>query len=257
MRTVLLFPDLWGAAPCYMSGMLPRRNHEISRLEAFSDAVFAFALTLLVVSLEVPKSYVQLMNLMSGFPAFACCFGVLLWIWYEHNLFFRRYGLQDPHTVVLNGALLFVVMFYVYPLKFMLDSGFAHFAGKAGQGVAPMTLTQLAHASAIYGLGFVALFVMFGLLYLHAYRKRHDLGLTPLEVFNVRSFAGQQIVSAAVGVIVVLIAVAGPRRYAFISPMAFILMWPAHTLFGARIQKKRKALQAQLLPESAPPLASS
>ena len=232
--------------------MLLRRTHDISRLEAFSDAVFAFALTLLVVSLEVPKSYAQLMNLMSGFPAFACCFGVLLWIWYEHNLFFRRYGLQDAYTVVLNGALLFVVMFYVYPLKFMLDSGFAHFAKQASQGVAPMTLTQLSHASVIYGLGFMALFVMFGLLYLHAYRKRHDLGLTPLDVFNVRAFAGQQIVSAAVGGMVVLIALAAPRSYAFISPMAFILMWPAHTIYEVRIQKKRKALEAQLPPEPVP-----
>jgi len=232
--------------------MLPRRPHDISRLEAFSDAVFAFALTLLVVSLDVPKSYAQLMNLMSGFPAFACCFGVLLWIWYEHNLFFRRYGLQDPYTVVLNGALLFVVMFYVYPLKFMLDSGFAHFAKAAGSGVAPMTLSQLSNASVIYGLGWVALFVMFGLLYLHAYRKRHELGLTPLEVFNVRAFAGQQVVSAIVGVIVVLIAVAAPRRYAFISPMAFILMWPAHTLYEMRIQKQRKALEAPLPPVTSP-----
>ncbi|MEY2501556.1 MAG: hypothetical protein QOI07_1890, partial [Verrucomicrobiota bacterium] len=87
--------------------MLLRRSHDISRLEAFSDAVFAFALTLLVVSLQVPKSYDELMNLMIGFPAFACCFGVLVWIWYEHNLFFRRYGLQDPYTVFLNGTLLF------------------------------------------------------------------------------------------------------------------------------------------------------
>lgn len=160
--------------------------------------------------------------------------------------------MQDPYTVLLNGALLFVVMFYVYPLKFMLDSGFAQFAPKAGQGVAPMTLGQLAHASAIYGLGFVALFVMFGLLYLHAYRKRHELELTPLEVFNVRAFAGQQIISAGVGAIVVLIAVAGPRRYAFISPMAFILMWPAHTVYGVRVQKKRKALETQLPPEATP-----
>ena len=159
--------------------------------------------------------------------------------------------MQDPYTVFLNGALLFVVMFYVYPLKFMLESGFAHFAPKASQGVAPMTLAQLSHASAIYGLGFVALFVMFGLLYLHAYRKRHDLGLTPLEVFNVRSFAGQQIVSAAVGMIVVLIAVAAPRRYAFISPMAFILMWPAHALYEMRIKKKRKALEGTLPSEPA------
>jgi uncharacterized membrane protein len=232
--------------------MLPRRIHEISRLEAFSDAVFAFALTLLVVSLQVPKSYDELMNLMSGFPAFACCFGVLLWIWYEHNLFFRRYGMQDPYTVLLNGALLFVVMFYVYPLKFMFDAGFGQFLPLARQGIVPMTLTQLAHASAIYGLGFVVLFIMFALLYRHAYRKRDELGLTPLEVFNIRAFAGQQVVSAAVGVIVVLIAVAAPRRYAFISPMAFILMWPAHGLYETRTVKKRRALQAQLPPVTSP-----
>jgi uncharacterized membrane protein len=223
--------------------MLLRRSHDISRLEAFSDSVFAFALTLLVLSLEVPKSYDALIKLMMGFPAFACCFGVLVWIWYEHNLFFRRYGLQDPYTVFLNGVLLFVVMFYVYPLKFMFDSGFAHFLPESGRGVIPMTLGQLSRASAIYGLGYVAVFLMFGLLYHHAYRKRQELGLEPLEVFNVKVFAGQQMVSAVVGLVVVLIAVIAPRRYAFISPMAFILMWPGHALYESRVKKKRKAFQ--------------
>lgn len=149
----------------YGLAMLPRRTHEISRLEAFSDAVFAFALTLLVVALEVPKSYAELMQLMSGFLSFACCFALLVWIWYEHNLFFRRYGLQDPYTVVLNAGLLFVVLFYVYPLKFMFDAWFARFMPGSGRGIVPMTFSELAGASAIYGLGFVALSVMFALLY--------------------------------------------------------------------------------------------
>lgn len=231
--------------------MLLPRSHDISRLEAFSDAVFAFALTLLVVSLQVPKSYDELMNLMIGFPAFACCFGVLVLIWYEHNLFFRRYGLQDPYTVFLNGALLFVVMFYVYPLKFMFDSGFGNFLPMERQGVVRMTLGQLSRASAIYGLGFVALFVMFALLYRHAYNKRRELGLSPLEVFNVRSFAGRQIVSAAVGVVVVLLAVGAPRRYAVVSPTAFILMWPAHWFYEVRTQRQRKAFEAEVPPDPA------
>jgi hypothetical protein len=236
--------------------MLPRR-HDISRLEAFSDAVFAFALTLLVVSLEVPKSYDELMKLMRGFPAFACCFAVLVGIWYEHNLFFRRYGLQDPYTVLLNSILLFVVMFYVYPLKFMFDSGFAWILPFTSQDVTPMTFSQLARASAIYGLGFIAVFVMFGLLYLHAYRRRQELGLTPLEVFEIKTFAGHHMVSAAVGLLVVLMALGLPRRYAFIAPMIFIIMWPAHWLFGTRAEKKRKLFEAQLPPEATPALTSS
>ena len=80
------------------------RRHEITRLEAFSDAVFGFALTLLVVSLEVPRSYDELMMLVRGFLPFACCFALLIWIWHEHNIFFRRYGLQDRLAVVLNGG---------------------------------------------------------------------------------------------------------------------------------------------------------
>ena len=65
--------------------MLPGRRHDISRLEAFSDAVLAFALTLLVVSLDVPKSYADLMTLMAGFVPFAASFAQLAWIGYEHD----------------------------------------------------------------------------------------------------------------------------------------------------------------------------
>jgi len=52
------------------------RSHEISRIEGLSDAVFAFAVTLLVVSLEVPKTFNELASAMRGFGAFAsalCC----------------------------------------------------------------------------------------------------------------------------------------------------------------------------------------
>src|SRR4051812_7991550 len=95
------------------------RGHEVKRIETFSDAVFAFAVTLLIVSLEVPKTFEELMITMRGFFAFAISFTLLVLIWYEQHTFFRRYGLEDVRTVVLNSVLMFVVLFYVYPLKFL------------------------------------------------------------------------------------------------------------------------------------------
>ena len=228
--------------------MLPARRHEISRLEAFSDAAFAFALTLLVVSLNVPRSYDELMVLVRGFPSFACCFALLVWIWHEHNMFFRRYGLQDAWTVFLNGLLLFVVLFYVYPLKFMFDSMFAMISGPGTSQVVPMTFSQLWRASALYGFGFVVLFSMFAMLYRHAYRKRDELALTALELFDVKMYAGHHLVSAGVGAVAVLAALLLPPRLSFLSPMCFALMGPGHWLFGRQSEKRRVALVKRLEP---------
>ena len=219
--------------------MLRARRHEISRLEAFSDAAFAFALTLLVVSLDVPRSYAQLISLTTGFLSFACCFALLVWIWHEHNMFFRRYGLHDGLTVFLNGVLLFVVLFYIYPLKFMFDSMFAQMLPRAYPGLIRMTLPELSRASAIYALGFILLFLMFSLLYGHAYRQRHALGLDARGVYDVKTFAGQHLVSAGVGGVALLVALLAPVRFAPFSPMCFGLMGPAHFFYGRLADRRR------------------
>ena len=221
--------------------MTPGRRHEITRLEAFSDAVFGFALTLLVVSLEVPHSYAELMAIMGGFLSFACCFALLLWIWWEHNAFFRRYGLQDGVTTVLNGGLLFVVLFYVYPLKFMFDSMFARFV-PAARAPEPMALYQLANASAVYALGFVIMFIMFALLYARAYARREVLALNATEVFDLKSQAGHHLVSAMVGGVALGIAIFAPLAYAPLSPTSLVLMGPGHFTWGAIRGRQRAAV---------------
>jgi hypothetical protein len=84
--------------------MVARRRGGPGRLETFSDAVFALAATLLVVSLEVPVTFDELLVDLSGFGAFAVGFAALVLIWTVHTAYFRRYGLQDGWTVTFSFA---------------------------------------------------------------------------------------------------------------------------------------------------------
>jgi len=221
------------------------RRHEISRLEAFSDAVFGFALALLVVSAEPPSSYRQLVDRMVGGVSFACCFALLVWIWYEHNVFFRRYGLHDGRTIVLNSVLLFVVLLYVYPLKFMFDSLFGRFLPRL-QPPEPMRLWELANAASIYSAGFVVIFVLFALLYRRALSRRDELGLSELEVFDARTTTVHHLISASVGALSFAIASFAPLELAPIAATVYCLMGPAHFGYGSQSGRKRRLLEERL-----------
>src|SRR5436305_4561759 len=127
------------------------RGQEIARLESFSDAVFGFALTLLVVSLDVPKTFTDLIATMRGFPAFALCFLFLALIWNGHYKFCRRYGLDDGTTRFLTCVMLFLVLFYVYPPKFLFNLSIGLLFGSAS--TVGMTGSQFSTLLVIYGLG--------------------------------------------------------------------------------------------------------
>lgn len=181
------------------------RGREVTRLESFSDAVFGFALTLLVVSLDVPKTFADLFDTMRGFPAFAICFTLLAVIWNTHYKFCRRYGLDDGMARFLTCVLLFVVLFYVYPLKFLFNLSITG-TFFAGSGAIHITRSELSSLLVIYGLGFAAVYLALLLLYLHAYRLREQLGLNELERFDTRYLICRLSVLVAMGLIAALLA---------------------------------------------------
>lgn len=226
--------------------MITLRKHRISRLEEFSDAVFGFALTLLVLSSSVPRSYADLMDLMRGLPAFACCFAILVWIWHEHDAFFEQFPMQDIATLLLNSLLLFTVLIYVYPLKFMFEAFMLQVFGLGSRqsAIQAMQFHELANAFTLYGLGFFVLTSLLGLLYVNAYRRREPMQLAPVHIFDARAQAGHHFVSASVGLLVMLFALAAPLRLAFLSPVFFALMGPGHAFYGARIRRRREAFLA-------------
>jgi uncharacterized membrane protein len=193
------------------------RGSEPTRVEAFSDAVFGFALTLLVVALEVPRDFGELWSMMSGFLAFAASFAILAWIWWEHHVFFRRFGLSDGVTVVLNFLLLFVVLFYVYPLKFVFTMLSAIYVGGGTAGPAsgrPMLLASEAPTlMAVYAGGFIAVFSIFAMMHWRALALRHALELTPFEAACTRVYLRSHVLATGVGVISFAIALLVPMPH--------------------------------------------
>ena len=180
-------------------------RREVSRVESFSDAVFAFAITLLVVSLEVPKSFDELTLAMRGFLTFAVCFALLFQVWWRHYKFFRTYDLEDSYIVTLTAMLLFVVLFYVYPLKFLWSVVLAPIEGHR-VGDAIITNAQVPALFGIYGAGVIAVFSILALMHRHAYTKRDQLGLSAEEALEARIRVYSNLGVASVGALSILVA---------------------------------------------------
>ena len=236
------------------------RSHEITRIEGLSDAVFGFAVTLLVVSLEVPKTFGELMHAMRGFGAFAICFTLLILVWFNQYKFFRRYGLQDNKTVILNLALLFVVLFYVYPLKFVFTFLISVFTGHGVEVRLPNgtveqmvdNADQVATLMIVFGLGYLAVFGLFIFLYRHAYQNRERLGLNELEIFDTRTDIRESALNVIIAAASISLAVFGRGRAAGLSGMTYMLTPIIMTVHGTLNGKRRRKLEERAsLSESA------
>lgn len=167
--------------------------HNISRIEAFSDAVFAFAATLLVVSVGSDNTDSIIAIDLKLFTGFAVSFFVLVTLWYLHYNFFRRTAYMDNHIIVINAVLLFVVLYYVFPLKTLVNSWFV------SEGMTP---ERLAGIFELYGLGFALIFLCYSLMYLRAYQRTKQHSVAIHLLFYVRHFA----IFVGVAVLSVIIA---------------------------------------------------
>lgn len=208
------------------------RHREVSRLEGFSDAVFGFALTLLVVSLETPRDMEGLRNMAGSFLPFALTFAMVSWIWYQHNLFFRRYGLQDAWTVFLNCVLLFVVLFYVFPLKYLTLTLVGPLT-MSPEALPKMSELQGPMVMTLYSTGVFVIFGVFVLLHAHAWRQRHSLQLSPLDEVILLFSRRAHMLSAGLAVVSLALVWLMPSQTAW-AGIVYALMGPLHGWNGYR-----------------------
>ena len=165
------------------------RRHQPTRLEGFVDASFAFAVTVLVISVgHVPASVPEMLHALRGLPAFAVSFLLITRIWMAHRDWSRQYDIEDTTSLRLSLLLVFVVLVFVYPLRLLfalffywISHGFL-----ADQDLSMQNVEELRSAFEVYGLGFGTIACLVALLYLHALREAAAIALDAREVLATR-----------------------------------------------------------------------
>jgi len=167
-----------------------QRGEAMTRLETFTDAAFAFAVTMLVVGGgdNIPNNFAEMTAAMKQVPAFAASFANILLFWYAHHVWSRRFGLDDVGAALWSFALVFVVLVYIYPLKALYSGAFDTFSGGYLESYFTFTsIEDLRTMFVIFGSAYMALSGVIVMLNRHALAKSEELDLSELELYETRS----------------------------------------------------------------------
>jgi uncharacterized membrane protein len=183
------------------------------RLEAFSDGVFAIAITLLVLELAVPKGnglWHQLKDEWPSFAAFFVSFWVIGIIWVNHHAVLDHLARADRGVLYLNLLLLLTVVFIPFPTALFAE----HLKSGADERVAAL----------VYSASFLAMAISYGFLWTYITNRRQLLGveLTDTQIRRTtRSFL--------IGIPFYALAV----TVSFVSPAAVLAMIAALAFYYA------------------------
>ncbi len=145
-------------------------ERETGRIDNFTDAAFAFAITLMVVGGGGSAADGgTLESAIAAIPSFAIGFAIMALFWWSHVRWRRLRGMGDGQSLLLTLLLIFTVLIYVVPLRAMSVS-FAAFLARDLAGFRG----SLGRLFTVYGAGFTAMSAITALLFRDV-RRRADL----------------------------------------------------------------------------------
>jgi uncharacterized membrane protein len=188
------------------------RGIEMTRLETFIDAAFAFAVTLVVIAADrVPDDIGTLLAAFKNVPAFIASVAVIGIFWRGHWLWSRRYGLEDGVSSFISWALLVTVLIYIYPMKALFGSMFYLIShGQMGRALGMRTQAEARSLFSIYALGFSAIALEILLLHWRAWQLRAPLGLNERERILTRAEMSGWTIPLGVGLVALILALTLP-----------------------------------------------
>lgn len=190
------------------------RGEGTDRIQFFSDAVFAIAMTLLVLEIRLPEGAeddlgAALLELWPFYLAYVLSFAITALNWVTHHRKFRYIRRFDEGLIRINLLLLLVVAFVPFPTSVMAEHG-------------DQTAAIVLYASTVAALSLIQLWI-----WVHAYRA----GLMEKDVDReVFLYVCLNLVPAPLVFLVSIpLAIAAPGW----TPFFWILIWPVSALLSA------------------------
>src|SRR4029434_4005993 len=128
------------------------RGMEMTRLETFIDAAFAFAISMLVIAAQqIPDNIQTLLAAFKNVPTFVCSIAVLGIFCRGHWLCSGRSGLEDGVSILISWAMIVTILIFIYPLKAIFGSMW--YLLSSGQVGRPLSLhTTGSHARTLFAI---------------------------------------------------------------------------------------------------------
>lgn len=230
------------------------RGKEPGRLENFSDAVFGMAITLLLISSTPPDNFDHLKRFTFELFPFLACITLIVLIWHEHYVFFLRYGLRTGRMIVLNTLFLVIILFYVYPLKFLttliLVGPLAYLTGSddiVREIMSMIKARDMGQLMMIYGVGAASVFLVLATMYKYALSRADTLELNELERYDTRMSMIANVLMASVPLFSVLVALVFQKYWwvGAVSGFSYFLYTPVMFGFHGRVARKRRLMLAK------------
>lgn len=191
------------------------RGLQMTRLETFIDAAFAFSVTMMVISVDrIPNSMGELLDAFRNVPAFIMSVIVLGIFWRGHWLWSRRFGLEDLVSIFVSWGLLVTILIYIYPLNVVFNSMWFMISGhRLGRATSVETVAQARALFALFAIGFSAISLAILSLNARAWQLREPLRLNALERQITRGEVEGWCVPLATGLASLALALTLPPRH--------------------------------------------
>ncbi|MDL1891939.1 DUF1211 domain-containing protein [Sphingobacteriales bacterium CHB3] len=221
------------------------RGATASRLDNLTDAVFGIAITLSIFNLANPNSFGDLLTFTKTLPAFLISISFIVLVWNEHLHFSEIYALNDGRLMILNTAFIALVIFYVYPLRF-LTLFLTNFFFQTDVSL-NIEGYQVPHLMIYYGCAAFALYFILFLFYGRAMTLTRSLQMNPFEEFYTKAQQKRLAIMCAVPLLSIGLT-ALINRYSYIwasvvGGITYCLYIPTMLMWYRSFEKKAKAYE--------------